>query len=60
MKKTPNIYIVIESCSDGYHTFSVDYLAWFFDEQEAYEFIEDAEKIKAPGVSYSIEEVEGG
>lgn len=39
MEKAPIIYVVAQSNGDRYHLWSVNLIAWFFDEREAEKWI---------------------
>ena len=56
MKKLPKIYVVLDEFHD-YGVRSCEPVAWFFDEDEAYQW---AEKVGGPSHTYRIEDVEPG
>lgn len=55
MKKSPSIYVVVQNNGDRYHLWSVDLVAWFFDQSEAEKWIEFSDLKNC-----RVEEVEAG
>lgn len=54
--KAPPIYLVIENSGDGYHAFTPNFEAWFFDRDEAHEY---ADKLQVErGSDYKSFDVE--
>ena len=60
MKKLPTLYVVTKESGDGYHVFSRELIAWFFNEKEAEDWADILRGTQGSSTRFSVEEVPGG
>lgn len=60
MRNLPTLYVVVKESSDGYHTFSRELIAWFFNEKEADDWADVRRGTQGQNTTFDVEEVPGG